>query len=163
MHRPSCIREVGPDDWADWRHARLRSLTEDPGAFAGSVTMWTGDRDTEANWRDRLSSPGAYFLADDGSDPVGMVAASPTDAGVELISMWVAVEARRRGIGGRLIDAVISWAGDSELRLRVVDGNAAALAAYESRGFVLHTGCDDEGCRTMTLPPKQDSPPPRSR
>ncbi|MGZ8758755.1 MAG: hypothetical protein ACXWXC_12555, partial [Aeromicrobium sp.] len=70
MHRPSCIREVGPDDWADWRHARLRSLTEDPGAFAGSVTMWTGDRDTEANWRDRLSSPGAYFLADDGSDPV---------------------------------------------------------------------------------------------
>ena len=144
------VRVVGPDDWADWRLVRQRSLTEDPEAFASSVTMWTGDRDTEANWRSRLSSPGACFIAYDGSTPVGMVGARPTDAGVELISMWVAPEARLRGIGGGLIDAVIGWASGSRLSLRVIDGNAAALTAYASRGFVLQPGCaDDEGCRTM--------------
>jgi len=147
------IREVGPDDWVDWRHARLRSLTESPEAFASSVTMWTGDRDTEANWRDRLTAPGICFLAYQGGAPVGMVAASPTDTGVELISMWVAAEARRQGIGGRLIDAVIGWSDGSPVRLRVIDGNLAALTAYESRGFVIQPGCaDDEGCRTMTRP-----------
>lgn len=147
------IRIAGPDDWVDWRRLRLRSLTENPEAFASSVTMWTGDRDTEANWRSRLSSPGACFLAYDGAAPVGMVGAQPDDAGVELISMWVAPEARRRGLGGQLIDAVIDWAGRRVLHLRVIDGNAAALTTYESRGFVLQSGCvDDEGCRTMTRP-----------
>lgn len=153
MHNPSSsICEVGPDDWADWRLARQRSLTEDPWAFASSVTMWTGDKDTEARWRERLSAPGACFLAHDGPAPVGMVAVRPTDDGAELTSMWVAAEARRRGIGGRLVDVVIAWAGDRALSLRVIDGNSAALTAYASRGFVLQPGCaDDEGCRVMLL------------
>lgn len=147
------IRIVGPDDWSDWRHLRLRSLTENPEAFASSVTMWTGNRDTEANWRSRLSSPGACFLAYDGAAPVGMVGAQPDDAGVELVSMWVAAEGRRQGLGGQLIDAVIDWAGRRALHLRVIDGNTAALTTYESQGFVLQSGCvDDEGCRTMTRP-----------
>lgn len=147
------VRVAGPDDWADWRLMRLRSLTENPEAFASSVTMWTGDRDTEANWRERLSLPGACFLAYESDAPVGMVGAQPAEAGVELISMWVAAEARCQGIGGRLIDAVIGWDGGRPLSLRVIDGNTAALTAYESRGFVLQPGCaDNEGCRTMTRP-----------
>lgn len=147
------IREVRPDDWADWRHARLRSLTEDREAFASSVTMWTGARDAEANWRARLAAPGACFLAYDGETPVGMVAARPSETGVELISMWVASEARQQGIGGRLVDRVIAWAVGRPVTLRVVDGNAAAQSVYESRGFVLQPGCADaEGCRWMARP-----------
>lgn len=145
--------EVGPDDWADWRLVRLRSLTENPEAFASSVTMWTGERDIEPNWRERLSLPGACFLAYDGATPVGMAAAQPGDDGVELISMWVAAEARRRGIGRELVDAVLAWADDRPVRLRVIDGNESAIRAYESRGFVLHPGgADAEGCRAMTRP-----------
>lgn len=147
------VRVVGPDDWADWRLMRLRSLSENPESFASSVTMWTGDRDTEANWRERLSLPGACLLAYDDGSPVGMVGAQPTEAGVELISMWVAAEVRGQGIGGQLIDAVIDWADGRPLRLRVIDGNTAALSSYESRGFVLQPGrADDEGCRTMARP-----------
>lgn len=145
------IVQIGPGDWADWRHVRIRSLTENPEAFASSVTLWTGDRDTEAQWRERLAAPGAYFLAYDGDAPVGMVAASPKDDHVELISMWVGAEDRHRGIGGRLIAEVIEWAADRRLSLRVMDGNEAAIAAYESRGFVLEPGQPDgEGCRAMT-------------
>ena len=83
-----------------------------------------------------------------------MVAAQPDDGGVELMSMWVAADARRRGIGGQLIDAVIAWAGNMPVHLRVMDGNQAAVLAYESKGFVLRPGCaDGEGCRTMTRRP----------
>ena len=83
-----------------------------------------------------------------------MVAAQPDDGGVELMSMWVAADARRRGIGGQLIDAVIAWAGNMPVHLRVMDGNQAAVLAYESKGFVLRPGfVDGEGCRTMTRRP----------
>ncbi len=146
------IEQVGPQEWADWRHTRIRSLTENPEAFSSAVALWTGDEDTEANWRRRLSAPGAYFLAYDGDTSIGMVAADPSESGVELISMWVAPEDRHQGVGGRLIAEVIEWAGDRPLTLRVMDGNEAAIAAYESRGFVLEpSDADGEGCRGMTL------------
>jgi GNAT superfamily N-acetyltransferase len=142
------VRRVGPDDWRDWRQMRQRSLTEDPGAFASSVTMWTGPNDTEERWRDRLAN-GDCFIAYDDESPVGMVAAKTGDVN-ELTSMWVAPESRRRGIGTALIESVIAWNGEQPLSLRVIDGNTAAISAYEHHGFaMLNCDADDEGCRTM--------------
>jgi GNAT superfamily N-acetyltransferase len=80
-----------------------------------------------------------------------MVAGRVVEDRTELISMWVAAEARRRGIGRDLIQTVIRWAAGRPLRLRVMDGNSAAVDAYAQQGFVLHDGCDDEGCRLMWL------------
>ncbi|MCW2800473.1 MAG: family N-acetyltransferase [Aeromicrobium sp.] len=150
MSERALIRQVGPDDWADWRTMRQRSLSEDPQAFSSSTAMWSGDNDTEDRWRTRLAD-GACFVAYDGEQPVGMVAGRVIDDRTELISMWVAPEARRRRIGRELIQTVIAWADDRPLRLRVVDGNAAATKAYEQHGFVMQDGCDDEGCRLMWL------------
>lgn len=151
MSEPALIQQVGPDDWLDWRRVRQRSLTEDPGAFSSSTAMWTGENDTEARWRDRLAD-GACFLAYDGMNPVGMVAGRFVDHSGELISMWVAPEARRRGIGRQLIETVVARAGVRPLSLRVIDGNVAAVHAYEQQGFVMHEDCaDDEGCRRMWL------------
>lgn len=150
------IRQVGPDDWADWRMMRQRSLSEDPQAFSSSTAMWTGVNDTEARWRARLTD-GPCFLAYDGDQPVGMVAGRLVDDRAELISMWVAAEARRRGIGRNLIRAVIAWSDGRPLRLRVMDGNAAAVNAYERQGFVLEDACADaEGCRLMWLTASDD-------
>jgi ribosomal protein S18 acetylase RimI-like enzyme len=112
--------------------------------------MWTGDNDTEARWRARLAD-GPCYIAYDGDEPVGMVAGRVVDDRAELISMWVAGTARRRGAGRQLIRAVIAWADGRPLRLRVMDGNVAAIEAYERHGFVLQSGCDDEGCRAMLL------------
>jgi len=152
------IREIDPDDWGDWRILRQRSLTEDPQAFASSVSMWTGDNDTEARWRARLESDGACFIAYADGLPVGMIAGRAIDDHVELISMWVAPEARRKGLAHDLIRAVKAWAGDRSLSLRVVDGNAAATTLYESQGFVMDPACADaEGCRTMLLSQPKES------
>ena len=144
------VRRVGPDDWRDWRLLRQRSLSEDPSAFSSSTTAWKGPNDTEDRWRSRLTD-GACFIAYVGATPVGMVAGMTGADGVnQLTSMWVAPEARRQGIGAALIDAVIAWNGDGSLSLRVIDGNSAAILAYEGREFVMVGGpADDEGCRTM--------------
>jgi ribosomal protein S18 acetylase RimI-like enzyme len=145
------VRLVGPDDWADWRLLRQRSLSEDPDAFSSSTTMWTGDNDTEQRWRDRIAD-GPCFIAYDDGNPVGMVAGRVVDGVAELISMWVAPEARRRGIGRALIERVIDWSAGRPLGLRVMDGNQAAVTAYERHGFVLQDGTDAEGCRRMLRP-----------
>jgi len=146
------IRLAEPDDWADWRLVRQRSLTEDPDAFSSSTRMWTGDNDTEDRWRARLAD-GPCFIAYDDNRPVGMVAGSVVDDAAQLTSMWVAPEARRRGIGTALIERVVEWAAGRPLSLRVMDGNQAAVTAYERQGFVLQQGTDAEGCRRMLHTP----------
>ncbi len=144
------VRRVGPDEWRDWRMLRQRSLAEDPGAFAASVAAWTGPDDTEQRWRARLAED-SCFIAYDEASPVGMVAGRASAGGAhELTSMWVAPEARRQGAGAALVAAVIDWNADAPLTLRVIDGNRAAIAAYERAGFIMPDDpADHEGCRRM--------------
>ena len=146
------IRLAGPDDWADWRLLRQRSLSEDPDAFSSSTTMWTGENDTEERWRARLAD-GPCFIAYADGRPVGMVAGQRVNGAAELISMWVAPEARRQGIGTALIERIVEWSAGEPLSLRVIDGNHAAVTAYERQGFVLQAGTDAEGCRRMLRTP----------
>ncbi|MDX6233318.1 MAG: hypothetical protein QOH68_2333 [Nocardioidaceae bacterium] len=146
------IRLAAPDDWADWRLLRQRSLAEDPDAFSSSTLMWTGDNDTEERWRARLAD-GPCFVAYDDNRPVGMVAGRLVEGAAELISMWVAPEARRRGVGRELIERIVAWSDARPLSLRVMDGNQAAVTVYERQGFVLQDGTDAEGCRRMLHTP----------
>lgn len=152
MKADPSIRLADPDDWADWRLLRQRSLSEDPDAFSSSTTMWTGENDTEERWRARLAD-GPCFIAYADGRPVGMVAGWDGDDAAELTSMWVAPEARRRGIGRALIERVVEWSAGRRLSLRVIDGNQAAVMAYEQQGFVLQDGTDAEGCRRMLRTP----------
>ena len=152
MSNGPSIRLAAPDDWADWRLLRQRSLAEDPDAFSSSTVMWTGDNDTEERWRSRLAD-GPCFVAYDQGHPVGMVAGKLVGGAAELTSMWVAPEARRCGVGRELIERVVAWSGGRPLSLRVMDGNHAAITAYERQGFVLQDGTDAEGCRRMVRTP----------
>ncbi|WP_262423258.1 GNAT family N-acetyltransferase [Brevundimonas denitrificans] len=56
----------------------------------------------------------------------------------EIVTLAVRPEARRRGLGGRLLDRVLDRARDqgvARLFLEVAHDNDAALALYASRGF----------------------------
>jgi ribosomal-protein-alanine N-acetyltransferase len=81
----------------------------------------------------------AFLVADAGGEVRGYIVAwFVLDEG-EIGNLAVADEARRNGVGARLLDgaiAAVRTAGVDALYLEVRDSNAAARALYASRGFV---------------------------
>jgi ribosomal protein S18 acetylase RimI-like enzyme len=148
------IEHVGPDDWQRARSVRLRALQDAPDAFLTTVEQ---ARAKQAEvWREQLASTAAatHLATLEGHD-VGMAIgaphhADPRDAG--LYGVWVAPEARGRGVGVSLLTAVATWArerGYKRIRLDVGDHNAAASRLYEGFGF------SPTGATSSFPPPRQ--------
>ena len=83
------------------------------------------------------------FLAFEGGRLVGHVTVQreqhPVTRHVASLGIAVAIDARGRGIGRRLMDEAIAWstaAGIEKLVLAVYPHNEAAIALYRSVGFV---------------------------
>lgn len=80
------------------------------------------------------------FLAWDGDHPVGIAGAFRSEAGRwTVIAMWVRPAHQGRGLGRRLLDAVVGFIraqGGREAFLGVTDGNYGARRLYETYGFV---------------------------
>jgi ribosomal protein S18 acetylase RimI-like enzyme len=134
------LRALTPDDWPVWRTLRLRALAEAPYAFGSKLADWQGDGDRERRWRERLELPGSHnVVALEDGVPAGMASGIPHDrAAVQLISMWVAPEARGRGVAEALVRDVERWAcaaGAHRFVLDVVASNARAIAFYRRLGF----------------------------
>lgn len=136
------VRELESDDWRLWRCLRQLALAEAPAAFGSALADWTGAGDIEERWRARLEDvPVNLVITFDGA-PAGMVsvAAPDTDGMVELISMWVAPEARGRGVGDEAVRQAIVWATrrfpNCGMRLSVKAGNRHAVGLYQRHGFV---------------------------
>ncbi len=141
---------MGPDGWERVRAIRLRALREDPDAF-GTTLAQDAVRPPEV-WRERLAGGAtATFLVRSAGADVGLAVGSPfrgREGAAGLFAMWVAPEARGKGVGDRLVEAVVLWArsiGYERVLLEVADENAAAIKLYERHGFA-PTG------RTGTLP-----------
>jgi ribosomal-protein-alanine N-acetyltransferase len=81
----------------------------------------------------------AFLIADAGGVVLGYVVAwFVLDEG-EIGNLAVHADARRQGVGARLLDGAIAAVRKSDvdtLYLEVRDSNAAARALYASRGFV---------------------------
>ena len=137
------IRSLAVADWAVWREIRLRSLADAPEAFGSKLADWQGPNDREERWRTRFDNVGfnAVAVAGDERHVVGTVGGMHHSPGTaELISMWVAPEARGTGAGDALIEAVVGWASSEHAErvvLAVRRGNVPAVALYARSGFVL--------------------------
>lgn len=137
------IVRIGAEDWEQFREVRLASLADSPAAFGSRHDDWV--EAPEERWRTRLTDVPLTLLARDGDRTVGVVSGALAGADeVELISMWVAPEARGTGVAGLLMDAVVTWARDQGRRpfLMVRRDNLRARAAYARDGFV-DTGVPD--------------------
>ncbi|HET6918090.1 MAG TPA: GNAT family N-acetyltransferase [Jiangellaceae bacterium] len=132
------VRRIGPEDWMLLRDLRLRALSDSPAAFGST---YEGERPlTEADWRERLTRPGRLSLvALLGDQPAGIAGGHVEEAGhVEVVSMWVVPSARGRGVGDALVDEVLRWAREldvREVRLWVTRGNVVAERLYQRHGF----------------------------
>lgn len=137
------VRRANPSDIPALRDTRLRALRDSPAAFGSTIERELSRSDDD--WR-RWFHPGSVFFAvRDASDVVGMVCSAPDDGEladddlVWLLAMWVAPEARGRGAGDGLVDAVVEAARESGARtvaLHVIDDNDPARRLYERNGFV---------------------------
>ena len=79
-----------------------------------------------------------YLVAEDGGDVVGYALFSVLYEDAEIMSVAVAPECRRAGIGGALLRRVLECAAVAEAEtafLEVRASNSAALALYEKFGF----------------------------
>ena len=146
---PPTIELLAAGAGSRFRAIRLRSLREAPDAFATTyedAAAWPLD-----SWDRQLEQFPTFVATADGVD-VGIVRGALHDEAAAigyLISMWVAPDVRRRGIGSALVDAVITWARTQGLRRLLLDvsaENTSAIAFYTGKGF---TPTGEAG----TLPP----------
>jgi GNAT superfamily N-acetyltransferase len=138
------IRRAQAGDERLLREVRLRALGTDPRSF-GSTHDEVARRD-DAYWRGWATSHSSgddhcTFLALLEGRPVGLIRIErePAPPGVfGIYSMWVAPEARRRGLALSLLAEAEAWiesVGGSEAQLNVVDRATPAVRLYERAGY----------------------------
>jgi ribosomal protein S18 acetylase RimI-like enzyme len=139
------LEPLSPRLVTELKQVRLRALQDTPSAFESAYAQES--QLSEADWLQRAAkwsngSTSACFLAMDEGAPGGIIACYFDDHDPprpHVVSMWVASEHRRTGLGTRLMNEVQRWAqsrGAGELRLMVTDNNAKAISFYERCGFV---------------------------
>jgi ribosomal protein S18 acetylase RimI-like enzyme len=137
------LHPITPLLTAEYRAVRLRALKNTPLAFGSTYEREV--RLTDEEWAARAarldSGRDVGFLAvcDGSYAGLALCFVEPEDATTgQLISMWVAPEARRRGVGRMLIDAIVAWAaerGVRTVRLMVTSVNDGAMEFYRRLGF----------------------------
>jgi ribosomal protein S18 acetylase RimI-like enzyme len=141
------IRKLLPEDAAAFQSIRLRGLLECPEAFSSS---YAEERDTPLQIiAQRLTSKpdGAVFGSFLGPDLVGVIGVE-RESRIKLShkasiwGMYVAPEHRLKGMGRALVDQALQHAAHSLtvqlIQLGVNTHNAAAIALYESMGFLTY-------------------------
>lgn len=138
------VRRITALDGMLLRRVRLAALKDAPSAFSSTFDLEAERSDAE--WVERAvagsrgSDRSTFFgIVDD--QVVGLVGGFRPEASstaVEMVSMWVAPDARRSGVGAALIDSVRAWAVETEamsIWAGVMVGNDAAKRLYSTKGF----------------------------
>jgi GNAT superfamily N-acetyltransferase len=138
------IRRVEPSDSALIRRVRLRALLTDPASFGSTYEREAAFPDqtwAERAARSAAGDDAATLLAISGREPIGIVTAMRNEAQRQLfhvVGMWVAPEARREGVGRRLLNGIEGWIASCDgtnAHLSVTDAATAAMQLYESAGY----------------------------
>lgn len=140
------VRALTPQDGEEFRNLRLRALGEHPEAFATSVAEEASRSPQETALRlasaARRVTYGAYVEE-------GLVGFATVVGGdrekqrhrATLSGMYVAPEARGRGIGRALLERVVATAREWEVThigVSVTVGNSEARRLYRAAGFVTY-------------------------
>lgn len=107
-----------PPRWLTGRAGLAAWVSENAGAVDGHLSLHATDEDrARREWRAALPVPAEQLAV--------------------VSRFFVALEARRRGVGSALMDAAEGYGADHGLRLvlDVADHNHEAIAFYERRGW----------------------------
>jgi GNAT superfamily N-acetyltransferase len=132
------IRRAEPSDWEAYREIRLRSLREEPAAYASQYE--TEEAFVPQLWRERLATDSTFLAFDDDHALVGTATGlQMADGDTLVVGMYVAPEARGRGCAHLLLDAIADLAMQRQhkrLVLEVSESNLRAAHSYRSYGFI---------------------------
>lgn len=133
---------IAADDWEEGFQLRLRALADAPDSFRRTLGE---ERTRAAQWEEAASGSSANpdregWLAEIDELQVGQAFSRLSEDGsmVHVYAMWVAPEARGRGVGRALLDAAEAWGRDRGAGrgyLAVTAGNDAAERLYEHAGY----------------------------
>ena len=130
MEARTQIRRIGASEGSVVRSVRLRSLATDPSSFVSTYAREAAFAEEEwTEWAagDASGEEKSTLLALRAAEPVGLVAAYRDEEQQSLfhvVAMWVAPEARRQGIGRRLLAEIERWiasSGGDRIHLSVAD------------------------------------------
>lgn len=144
MTQQTSVRTFKPEEWPIYKALRLRSLEDSPSTFGSTLDLEL--QRTDAAWIEQLqravsSGQDCALIAEADGTPSGLVwakADASDPSTVNLFQMWVAPEARGRGVGGALLQAAINWAtkhGAHFAKLGVASGDTSAVRLYQRAGF----------------------------
>ena len=132
------------DEWEDLKRLRITALTESPDSF--SPTAESARAHDDDYWRrgaKRAAEADNFemFIVRRNGVGLGLASANRDDNGIGHIgAMWVDPMLRGQGVGARLFDTVVTHLrslGCTTIELSVTETNTAAIALYQSRGFLL--------------------------
>lgn len=137
------IVRLSPDEWALYKQIRLEALKLEQQAFGSRYE--DNIKYPEAFWRGRLEDAQAgenlLLFARQGDRLVGLIGtyADEEKGVVNVISVYVAAEARGQGIGAALMEAILAEVRKQgtfrKARLMVNADQAAAFDLYRRFGF----------------------------
>jgi ribosomal protein S18 acetylase RimI-like enzyme len=138
------IRRLTEADAGAYRRVRLRALREHPDIFGRAYEEAQGAAEMAEELRTEHDGTRSFVLGAFDRDLVGIVAVS-RERGMKrehkalLWGMYVAPDARGRGVGRALVEAAIerarAWPGLVQVMLEVAAHNDGARRLYASLGF----------------------------
>ncbi len=137
------IRRVEDSEKDSLKALRLRALSTDRMSFASTFEKESKFEDQQWETLTRRAAKSAEMVVlvaqPRGGPMVGMVGSFREGNVTHVWGMWVEPEYRRLGLGGRLLDAILSQIDASdpanEVKLGVVSSSEGARRLYVSRGF----------------------------
>jgi phosphinothricin acetyltransferase len=132
---PLTVEELRPEHWPEVARIYAEGIATGNATFETSVPEWEA-------W-DRAHLPGHRFVALDDGRVVGWVAVSAVSdrcayGGVVENSVYVDASAQGRGVGRRLLEALLDStdrAGIWTIQTGIFPENAASVALHERVGF----------------------------
>jgi phosphinothricin acetyltransferase len=133
------LQPFGPEHWPAAKAIYEAGIATGHATFATSAPSW-------ADWdRDHLPHSRLVALDDAGQEVLGWAALSPVSGrcvygGVGEVSVYVAAAAQGRGVGRRLLEALIRESeqhGMWTLQAGIFPENTASVRLHEAAGFRL--------------------------